>query len=267
MTLKEIRQKKQELNYSNQDIADHTGISLEKIDQIFAENGSVPDYETMQLLCSFLAPAADHVKEAAPKYGEQLPTNTKFIIDPLRQGHYTLEDYHNLPEDFRAELIDGVLFTMDAPTVRHQNIGGFVYNQMFNFISKKKGSCLPLIAPVDVQLDCDNRTMVQPDVIVLCDRSKNIDRCIYGAPDFVMEVISKSTRKKDMIIKSAKYQNAGVREYWIVDPYKKTVLVYNFQSEDFLTIYGFDDKIPIGIWNGELQIDFKKVQEYCALFL
>ena len=200
------------------------------------------------------------VKEAAPKYGET------FSIDPAHQGHYTLEDYYALPDDIRAELIDGVLFIMNAPTIRHQNIGGFVYTQFFNYIRKKKGACLPFISPVDVQLDCDNRTMVQPDVAILCDRSKCIDRCIYGAPDFIMEVISKSTRKKDMAIKLNKYQNAGVKEYWIVDPYKEIILVYTFEKEHLYTIYSFDSKIPIDIWNGELEIDFKEVREFCNLY-
>ena len=78
-----------------------------------------------------------------------------------------------------------------------------------------------------------------------------------------MEVISQSTRKKDMLIKLHKYQNAGVREYWIVDPYKQSVLVYSFEKEDICTIYGFDSKIPIDIWNGELEINFKEVEAFC----
>ena len=186
-----------------------------------------------------------------------------FTIDPAHQGHYTLEDYYALPDDVRAELIDGVLFIMNAPTLCHQDIAGFVYTELFNFVRKKKGPCHPFISPIDVQLDCDNRTMVQPDVAILCDRSKNIDRCIYGAPDFIMEVISQSTRKKDMLIKLHKYQNAGVREYWIVDPDRRAVLVYNFEKEENCTIYGFDSKIPIDIWNGELEINFKEVEAFC----
>ena len=99
------------------------------------------------------------------------------------------------------------------------------------------------IAPVDVQLDCDDKTMVEPDVIILCDRSKDINRCIYGAPDFVAEVLSKSTRRKDIGVKTYKYANAGVREYWMIDPKDMKVIVYTFaqndDAEDTVSIFGF----------------------------
>ena len=71
--------------------------------------------------------------------------------------------------------------------------------------------------------------MVQPDVVIVCDRDKIEDRCIYGAPDFVIEVLSKSTRKKDTVIKLNKYMNAGVREYWMIDSAQKKVIVYDFE--------------------------------------
>ena len=114
------------------------------------------------------------------------------------------------------------------------------------------------IAPVDVQLDCDDKTMVEPDVIILCDRSKDINRCIYGAPDFVAEVLSKSTRRKDIGVKTYKYANAGVREYWMIDPKDMKVIVYTFaqndDAEDTVSIFGFQDKIPVGIITGNLKL-------------
>ena len=119
---------------------------------------------------------------------------------------------------------------------------------------------------MDVQLDCDDRTMVQPDVLVVCDRDKIIKRCIYGAPDFVVEILSPSTKRKDGIIKLSKYISAGVREYWIVDPDKKQVVVYDFQKEDYPVIYGFGGEIPVGIFDGECRIDFAEIYEY-MLFL
>lgn len=259
MTKKELQNKKQELGYTNQTLSDLTGIPVPVIERIFETEDYTADYETMRRLRAVLAPSTDMVKEAAPNYGKL----TDFTIDPARQGHYTLEDYHRIPDDIRMELIDGVLFTMEAPTVRHQDVAGYVYNTFFNHIRRKKGACRAMISPVDVQLDCDNRTMVQPDVIILCDSQKNINRCIYGAPDFVMEVLSKSTKKKDMSLKLHKYQNAGVREYWIADPQKKTVLVYRFESDDFGTIYGPEERIPVGIWDGDLEIDLKDMWEYC----
>ena len=96
---------------------------------------------------------------------------------------------------------------------------------MLQHVLDKKGACLPMISPIDVQLDCDDKTMVEPDVVIVCDRDKIINRCIYGVPDFIIEVLSKSTKKKDSVIKLNKYLNAGVREYWMIDPMKKKVIV------------------------------------------
>lgn len=179
-----------------------------------------------------------------------------------RQGAYTLEDYYKIPDERRVELIDGVIYDMSSPTAAHQLIGGFIYSKMLDFAASKKETCLPLIAPFDVQLDCDNRTMVQPDVMIVCDRDKIIQRCVYGAPDFIIEILSPSTRKKDITIKLSKYSNAGVREYWMIDPDKKQIWVYDFSQEEFPALYGFDDTIPVAVWNGDFSIDFKEVYEH-----
>lgn len=196
---------------------------------------------------------SDRVCETVVPYGQK------------KQGEYTLEDYYALPEDKRYELIDGVLYEMTAPTTLHQIIALQMCYQIEKFIEGKEGSCMTYIAPVDVQLDCDDKTMVEPDVIILCDRSKDINRCIYGAPDFVAEVLSKSTRRKDIGVKTYKYANAGVREYWMIDPKDMKVIVYTFaqndDAEDTVSIFGFQDKIPVGIYNGELKIDFAKISK------
>ena len=117
---------------------------------------------------------------------------------------------------------------------------------------------------MDVQLDCDDKTMVQPDVMVVCDRDKIINRCLYGAPDFVVEILSPSTSKKDSTIKLKKYKDAGVREYWMVDPDKKKVVVYDWNKSDIPVVYGFDAKVPVGIFDGECEIDFAEIYEEIA---
>lgn len=192
------------------------------------------------------------VKEEAVVYGAK------------RQGEYTLEDYYAIPDEKRVELIDGVIYDMAAPTFAHQQIGFLMGWQLKNFVSKKKGTCIPGVAPIDVQLDCDDKTMVQPDVIVICDRDKVINRCVYGAPDFVVEVLSPSTSKKDSLLKLRKYKAAGVREYWMVDPDKKKVVVYDWSKSEVPTVYGFDAKVPVGIFNGECEIDFAEIYQEIA---
>ena len=178
-----------------------------------------------------------------------------------RQGEYTLEDYYEIPDDIRVELIDGVIYNMGAPTMTHQLLNGKIYNRLDTFVSKKKGKCVPGISPIDVQLDCDEKTMVQPDVIVICDRDKIIKRCVYGAPDFVVEVLSPSSTKRDTAIKLRKYKEAGVREYWIIDPDKKKVIVYDWTKSEIPKVYGFDSKVPVAIFNGECEIDFAEIFE------
>ena len=120
------------------------------------------------------------------------------------------------------------------------------------------------MSPLDVQLNCDNTTIVQPDVLVVCDRSKVRNRYICGAPDFIVEILSKSTKKKDMFIKTEKYMNAGVREYWVVDPDRKQIIVYDFEHDEYPLIYGFDAKVPVFIFGGECMVDFAQIYEYMS---
>ena len=162
------------------------------------------------------------------------------------------------------ELIDGFFYDMVSPTFLHQRISGEIHRQIANFIMDRGGDCQPLIAPIDIQLDCDERTMVQPDVAVLCGSDKVKRWGVYGAPDFVLEVISPSTRRKDCTKKLMKYMNAGVREYWILDPYQQKLIVYFFESEVCPVIYGLDKPVPVGIYHGELMISFSHIAEWIA---
>lgn len=178
------------------------------------------------------------------------------------QGYYTVDDYFALPDEQRVELIDGYFYDMASPTGIHQLAAGEIHRQIANFIMERGGSCIPFIAPLDVQLDCDERTMVQPDVIILCDESKLKNGRIFGAPDFLLEVISPSTKKKDYTIKMSKYMNAGVREYWIFNPYQKQLLIFGFEKEDCPMICGLDKPVPVGIYDGALEISFENINQW-----
>lgn len=176
-----------------------------------------------------------------------------------RQGEYTLKDYYALPDDCRAELIDGVIYNMAAPSFVHQRLSGEVFFQITSYIREKKGGCIPMAAPTDVRLDCDDRTMVQPDVLILCDPGKIRSWGIDGAPDFVLEIISPSTGRNDYIRKLQKYADAGVREYWILDPEKRLLLTYYFQKDEFFHIRQLTGNAGIGIYGKELQIDLDEL--------
>ena len=116
-------------------------------------------------------------------------------------------------------------------------------------------------APFDVKLSDKPLTIVQPDIMIVCDKNKLDGRRCNGAPDFIIEVLSPSTRSKDSIKKLGKYLDAGVREYWMIDPDKRKVIVYDFEHEDYPAIYGLEEKIPVRMYEGRLQIDANMIRE------
>ena len=174
----------------------------------------------------------------------------------MEHSGYTVDDYYDLPDEQRVELIDGVFYDMASPTVRHQSISMKVGTQMENYVSRKRGKCRVLAGPVDVQLDCDDKTMVVPDIIIVCDPEKVLKDRIMGAPDFVAEIVSPSSKRRDYVIKAGKYCEAGVREYWIIDPEMERVIVYDFETDAAPAIYSMRNDVPVQIFAGELKICF-----------
>lgn len=249
MTIKEMIERKKELGYSYAQIAELSGLPVGTVQKVLGGITESPRYDTLLAL-----------EKVLRKENPFMVSEPAFQYQVKKQGEYTLEDYYQIPDDQRVELIDGVIYDMAAPTSIHQIIAGHFYAQLLSYVMSKKGKCMPMISPLDVQLDCDNKTMVQPDVVVVCDRDKIIKRCVYGAPDLVVEVLSPYTKKKDMTLKMHKYANAGVKEYWLIDPDKKKIIVYNFIKDDY-SIYGFDSIIPVAIWDGDFQIDFNVILE------
>lgn len=186
-------------------------------------------------------------------------TNGSSALDMSSYKNKTLKDYLELPDDVRVELIDGVFYDMASPTTSHQDIAGEIFTQLKNYIKANKGPCKPYISPIDVQLDCDDKTIVQPDIIVVCDKNKITKPRIVGAPDFVAEVMSRSSWYHDTVRKLWKYRNAGVREYWIVMPDNEKILAYYFEKAQNPIEYTFEDEIPVNIWNGDLKINLKEL--------
>ena len=269
MTIRELKEKKKELGYSNARLAELSGVPLGTIQKVFSGATAAPRRATLLALERILCPEGSIHSTAVQSYTtDSIPPS--MVCEPQaaysydRQGTYTLDDYYALPDERRVELIDGVFYDMTAPASVHQLIAGQIYGIFWNHVRQNKGSCIPCNAPFDVQLDCDNKTMLEPDVFVVCDRDKIIRRCIYGAPDLVIEILSPSTRRKDMIIKLNKYLSAGVREYWIVDPDTEAITVYDFEHDRFPIYYTFDDTVPVMIWDGECQIDFREIRNYIA---
>ena len=173
----------------------------------------------------------------------------------LKKLHYTADDYWNLPEGERAELIDGTLYNMALPSRIHQKLVMELSATVREFIKKNNGKCQVYPAPFAVNLDAENKDWVEPDISVICDPNKLTERGCSGAPDLIFEIVSPASRKMDYSLKNTIYSQAGVREYWIVDPAKERTTVYHYEDDAAPVIYTFLQKIPVGIHDGlEIQI-------------
>ena len=179
---------------------------------------------------------------------------------PDEETHYTYADYCAWDDDQRWELIDGIPYAMSAPTLTHEDIGRGLYLQFGNFLKGK--SCKVYHAPVDVRLNADtaDNTVVQPDLLVVCDYAKFSDgKSCKGAPDLIIEIQSPSTAGYDRIIKLELYRKTGVREYWMVDPDTKTVQVCVLKDgQYYVTGYTGTDTAPVSVLLG-LEISLSDV--------
>ncbi len=160
---------------------------------------------------------------------------------------YTIDDIYSLPEGRRAELIDGQIYYMAPPARKHQRIAGEIFAVIREYINTHKDSCEVDIAPFAVFLNEDDANYVEPDISVICDLNKLTDKGCSGAPDWIIEIVSSGSRRMDYFTKLFKYRAAGVREYWIVDPEKNRILVYDFESEN-TGDYTFSDTVKAGIY-------------------
>lgn len=247
MTIDEWKESKKKLGLTEEQMAKLSGVPVDIVKEIFSGR-RIPDFETWIALEEALQEPKDMVRE------EKAPYLAK------KKEKYTVEDYYAIPGGTRVELFEGEIYNMGAPSLMHQAISLEIARKIGDFIDKNRGKCVPFIAPVDVQLNCDEFTMLQPDLIVVCDRDKMKNkRCILGAPDLVMEILSPSNKINDMTWKLMAYMNAGVREYWMINPEKRTIVVYNFAQSGIPKIYGFDSKVPVAIFDDQCEVNFTEI--------
>lgn len=160
---------------------------------------------------------------------------------------YTVEDIYALPNGTRAELIDGQIYYMAPPSRKHQKILLSLSRVISDYIDKNNGACEVDIAPFSVFLNENDKNYVEPDISIICDQNKLNDKGCVGAPDWIIEIVSPSSKRMDYMIKLFKYRTAGVREYWIVDPDKDRITLYNFEKDD-IAEFSFADDIPVSIY-------------------
>ncbi len=171
-------------------------------------------------------------------------------MDALRRENvYTINDIYALPDGERAELIDGKIYYMDPPNTKHQRLVSDLHYQIKDFIRKNNGECEVFPAPFAVFLNQEDTNYVEPDISVICDENKITDKGCNGAPDWIIEIVSPGNKAMDYFTKLFKYRAADVREYWIVDPAKETVMVYRFEKET-MEEYSFGEDVPVGIYDG-----------------
>jgi len=176
------------------------------------------------------------------------------------EKRYTYADYASWDDEIRYELIDGVPYMMSAPSRIHQKISVELSRQLANFLKGKP--CEVYHAPFDVCLNAkgdDDDTVVQPDILVVCNMSKLDGKRCNGAPDMAIEILSPSSKSHDSLLKFNKYMQTGVREYWIVDPDAKTVRVCILNGGKYdMQDYSAIDTIPVHVLDGFL-IDLREV--------
>ena len=264
MTIEQMKERKQVLGYSNDQLSILSGVPESTIQKIFSGTTKCPRRQTLLKLDAILRlKEGDSYIFTCDTSSTVAESSEPYYVPKKRQGEYTIADYEALPDERRVELIDGVIYDLSAPTSWHQFITSEIFFQLKQYIRTKGGKCIPFFAPTDVQIDCDAFTIVQPDVFVVCNRDIITRKRIFGVPDLVIEVLSPSTRKKDTDVKHRKYAESGVREYWTVDPDKERIIVYHFEDEDdyIPKIYTFEDSVPVLIFGSDCLIDFKPVKK------
>ncbi len=240
MTVEEMGKEVDRRGYTYAQLERFTGIPAATIRRIMTGKTKRPRIDVMLSLSAVLRPTAE---DNSIKHQES----------------YDLEDYLALTDDDQTEMIDGVLYDTVRPDEVHQFILGAVFHALYEQTCKLDKVCYPFMAPLDVQLDEDDKTIVKPDIFIACSGKKFKDGRYQGAPEFVAEILSLSSRKKDFRIKYRKYKQAGVREYWIVDIMQRRIISWLFDDPEKSWVYSIDETVPVMAMEGKISVDFRQI--------
>ncbi|WP_044913089.1 Uma2 family endonuclease [Butyrivibrio sp. WCE2006] len=288
MTIEEMNKIKESRGYSFAQLSDYTGVPVVTLQRIFAGATRNPRKATLDAIEKVLmgdesvytgrAYAYEQNSSVSyPEYEEATAglSEKEFVYGDRsvsgfrrkKDGDYTVNDYYSLSKDKWVELIDGSLYDLAVPGPVHQMISGLVFECVHNFIRKNNIPDIVIYAPVDVQFEGDDKTVVKPDIIIVCDRNKVKDKGIFGAPDFIMEIIAPDTRRRDMFVKSDKYCKAGVKEYLMIDPKKRVLISYNFMDEDVTPVtVPLKGEYEISLYEGKLKLNLDEISRIIKEF-
>ena len=302
-SIEELNRKRRELGYSYETLADLSGVPVSTVQKVMGGITKSPRLQTLlRLETALFGRPEEMLIDSLSPYDITTDKLTKQVMVkemPFRYGvknqeadegkrTCTLEEREKLPDERRTELIDGILYDMAAPTFLHQLVINQICVQLQICIDTHHLNCTVIPAPFDVVLD--DGTAVEPDISVICDKSKVKNGKYYGAPELVIEVLSPSTRKMDFNLKMRKYFQRGVGEYWLVDPDAEKVVVYLIQEIDSnekkavdiingsektdgqnsgyypVTVYGFHSTVPAHSSSGQCSVNFAKIEEAIKAF-
>ena len=259
MILEEMKERRKELGLTYEELAERSGVPLSTVQKIFGGFTQNPNYRTILALEEALNPEQSYYhidEEPYPMVGE---ARAEYLAK--QDGTYTIDDIERLPKGVRCELWDGEMILLGSPSDEHERTVSYLVGEFYAYVRRKKGNCVVYASNKGAKRKSDNRNYLLPDVSIKCMPSKT-ERDI---PDFIVEVTSPSSEKRDLIGKTERYQKLGVREYWIVLLQQKKVIVYDFEHDAPVAFYTFEDKIPVCIYDSDLQIDMKDLQAYLEI--
>ena len=260
MDISKLRQLKKNTNMTNAEIAELSGIPFSTVNKIFSGATENPRYATLLAIEQVLT-----AKQKLPFYYDESKQEPCLVGEAATSYCYTARSYNStdiesLSEGTRAELINGKLYLLAAPTRIHQFLVGELLFALKSHIRTSNGGCHVYTAPFAVRLFADDSTYVEPDLAVICNKDNLTEKGCNGAPDITIEIVSPGNASHDYVTKLAKYQQAGVREYWIINPETQKTLVMNFENSANTGEYDFADSITSGVLSG-LNICIKELLE------
>lgn len=257
--IEKLKNRKRQLGWTNQKLAEESGVPVGTLNKIFNGTTRYPRDKTLNAMVDAMGMNFYDIEDA----GVQIPMLRESGVYQAIGGpdkRATLGTYYSLPKELRVELIDGKFYYMSAPTLQHQEILSKLSGALYSYFCDKKEEYHVFVSPSDVCLDNDNYTMLEPDIFVVRGKSKIVNgSCCEGAPEFVIEIVSPMNPEHDYDLKRRKYQNAGVKEYWIVDPVKMRIVVYVFSRDSVPSVYTFEDKVRPYLYP-DLGIDFERMK-------